>query len=65
MDKDEKVELLRGVPLFGGCAQRDLGRIGRLFDEMTPFTSTKAVCFPLLGSFFPSQPSQMNSSAKR
>ncbi len=32
--KDQKLELLGRVPLFGGCASRDLEEIGRLADEV-------------------------------
>lgn len=35
MESDRKLELLRGVPLFGDCPKRDLSRIARLVDEMT------------------------------
>jgi CRP/FNR family transcriptional regulator, cyclic AMP receptor protein len=32
--KDAKVELLRGVPLFGACSKRELSRIASLADEI-------------------------------
>lgn len=32
--KDQKLELIRGVPLFGGCRGRDLEQIGRLADTV-------------------------------
>jgi CRP-like cAMP-binding protein len=35
MERDQKAGLLRRVPLFGDCGKRDLGRIGRLVDEVT------------------------------
>jgi len=31
---DQKLDLLRRVPLFGGCRQRELEEIGRLVDEV-------------------------------
>ena len=33
--KDQKLELIRGVPLFGGCRGRDLEEVGRLADTIT------------------------------
>jgi len=32
--REVKVELLRSVPLFSGCSQRELGRIAAIADEM-------------------------------
>jgi hypothetical protein len=32
--RNAKVELLRGVPLFAGCSQRELGQICALADEI-------------------------------
>jgi CRP/FNR family cyclic AMP-dependent transcriptional regulator len=34
MARDEKLELLRTVPLFGGLSNRELQRIGELADEV-------------------------------
>jgi len=34
MEKDHKVELLRGVPLFSACSKDSLQRIARLVDEI-------------------------------
>jgi CRP/FNR family transcriptional regulator, cyclic AMP receptor protein len=34
MAKDQKMELLRGVPLFSRCSQADLAKIKRLVDEV-------------------------------
>jgi CRP-like cAMP-binding protein len=32
--RDPKLDLIRGVPLFGGCAARDVEWIGKLADEV-------------------------------
>ena len=32
--KNAKIELLKKVPLFSGCSQRDLGEIAEIADEM-------------------------------
>lgn len=32
--RNAKVDLLRGVPLFQGCSQKELGQIARLADEL-------------------------------
>ena len=32
--RNAKVELLRGVPLFAGCSQKELGQISALADEI-------------------------------
>ena len=32
--RNAKVDLLRGVPLFSGCSQRELGQISALADEI-------------------------------
>ena len=34
MEKDRKLELLRGVPLFAACSRTNLARIARLVDEV-------------------------------
>lgn len=34
MEKDQKLDLLRGVPLFTDCSKSNLSRISRLVDEV-------------------------------
>lgn len=34
MEKDQKLEFLRGVPMFTGCTKSNLSRISRLVDEV-------------------------------
>jgi CRP/FNR family transcriptional regulator, cyclic AMP receptor protein len=34
MEKDQKLRLLRGVPLFANCSKASLGQIARLADEV-------------------------------
>lgn len=34
MEKDQKLDFLRGVPLFTGCTKGNLSRISRLVDEV-------------------------------
>lgn len=34
MEKDQKLDFLRGVPLFAGCTKGNLSRISRLVDEV-------------------------------
>jgi CRP/FNR family cyclic AMP-dependent transcriptional regulator len=35
MEKDQKLELLRAVPLFSNCSKASLGQIARLVDEVS------------------------------
>src|SRR6266516_4846280 len=35
MEKDQKLQLLRAVPLFSNCSKASLGQIARLVDEVS------------------------------
>ncbi len=41
--RDSKVDLLRSVPLFAGCSQKELGRIAAIADELYLPEGTKLI----------------------